>query len=227
MAWVTPKTNWRNGDYYNAEDVDRISGNLSYIKSLASQIYPEDPVLLLAFNSASGNSKYCTWLNLEISNINIYGVNDYLTGEGEYTLTYFDTKNIYALYKLKLLYTIYHASNDMVPYVQTSQKIYIDNSQEYYTGCGYYLGNGSSGFFDNDHASESGKYWGSPYGIGDAYKIRLPFNFSHFTSDPVYEVRGSNFAAVLANQRFWTYQELNAIESDILTLYNNFSGVSS
>lgn len=41
MAWVTPKTDWLPEDFFNAEDWNRIVGNIRYIKSLADKLYPE------------------------------------------------------------------------------------------------------------------------------------------------------------------------------------------
>ena len=48
MAWQTPKTNWEikptvngmyNGDWFNAEDYNRIARNLEYLASVGSSIY--------------------------------------------------------------------------------------------------------------------------------------------------------------------------------------------
>ena len=48
MAWQTPKTNWKVtydangnyiGDYFNAEDYQRIKGNLQVLKDMADELY--------------------------------------------------------------------------------------------------------------------------------------------------------------------------------------------
>lgn len=48
MAWQEPKTNWTiqpavngmyNGDWFNAEDYNRIAGNLEYLAAAGSAIY--------------------------------------------------------------------------------------------------------------------------------------------------------------------------------------------
>lgn len=53
MAWQTPKTNWKVaydangnyiGDYFNAEDYQRIKGNLLVLKDMADELY--DPISL-------------------------------------------------------------------------------------------------------------------------------------------------------------------------------------
>lgn len=40
MAWITPKTNWNRNDYFNAEDYNRIKGNLEYLQNEFKVIYP-------------------------------------------------------------------------------------------------------------------------------------------------------------------------------------------
>ena len=40
MAWVTPKTNWVNGDRFNLyPDYDRIKGNIEYLVALSKTLY--------------------------------------------------------------------------------------------------------------------------------------------------------------------------------------------
>lgn len=38
MAWVTPKTNWVDGDYFNINpDYNRIKGNIEYLLTLSNR----------------------------------------------------------------------------------------------------------------------------------------------------------------------------------------------
>lgn len=39
MAWTTPKTNWVEDDFINASDINRIVGNIAYLKDLASHLF--------------------------------------------------------------------------------------------------------------------------------------------------------------------------------------------
>lgn len=50
MAWITPKTDWQgstdangvySGDYFNADDFNRIKNNLVYLKEIAIKLYNE------------------------------------------------------------------------------------------------------------------------------------------------------------------------------------------
>lgn len=41
MAWITPKTNWVDGDYFNLNpDYNRIKGNIEFLIALSETMYP-------------------------------------------------------------------------------------------------------------------------------------------------------------------------------------------
>lgn len=39
MAWITPKTDWKSTDYFNAVDYNRIKNNLSQISNMVGTLY--------------------------------------------------------------------------------------------------------------------------------------------------------------------------------------------
>lgn len=39
MSWIVPKTDWKNTDYFNIEDYNRIIGNLEYLKVLGTALF--------------------------------------------------------------------------------------------------------------------------------------------------------------------------------------------
>lgn len=42
MAWIEPKTDWVDGDYFNVDpDYTRIKGNIEYLIDLSFEMYPE------------------------------------------------------------------------------------------------------------------------------------------------------------------------------------------
>jgi hypothetical protein len=48
MAWIEPKTNWVNGDYFNLEpDYTRIKGNIEHLIALSKEMYPDYPTPIL------------------------------------------------------------------------------------------------------------------------------------------------------------------------------------
>ena len=76
--WLTPKTDWRESDYFNIEDYNRIIGNISYLKSLADELF------VLQNSSSLGDEKgyasmiYASEMNnvedaLESLNLETYG----------------------------------------------------------------------------------------------------------------------------------------------------------
>lgn len=38
-GWLPPKTDWKNTDFFNIEDYNRIIGNLQYLKALGSSVF--------------------------------------------------------------------------------------------------------------------------------------------------------------------------------------------
>lgn len=41
MGWIEPKTDWtESGNYFNAEDYNRIIGNLNYLRNEIDKLYP-------------------------------------------------------------------------------------------------------------------------------------------------------------------------------------------
>ncbi len=58
MAWVTPKTNWVNGDRFNIDpDYNRIKGNIEYLIELSKTIYADYETPLLETVSIDGFPK--------------------------------------------------------------------------------------------------------------------------------------------------------------------------
>ena len=52
MAWQQPKTDWKESDYFNVEDYNRIKGNLNELHRMAL-VYWEECFFELFFNYGS------------------------------------------------------------------------------------------------------------------------------------------------------------------------------
>ena len=39
MSWIEPKTDWTSSDYFNAEDYNRIIGNVIYLKAFSDALF--------------------------------------------------------------------------------------------------------------------------------------------------------------------------------------------
>lgn len=46
MSWITPKTDWKETDYFNLDpDYARIKGNIQYIKDFSLKMYKDFPLI--------------------------------------------------------------------------------------------------------------------------------------------------------------------------------------
>ena len=58
MAWVTPKTNWANGDRFNLDpDYNRIKGNIEYLVEMSKTLYHDYNVPSLETANTQGFPK--------------------------------------------------------------------------------------------------------------------------------------------------------------------------
>ena len=78
MAWITPKTDWTADDYLNYTDFNRITGNISHLKTMVNSLFASS----FGFG-AMGNGKVQTSIpyaiefnnieaNLQALNLNSY-----------------------------------------------------------------------------------------------------------------------------------------------------------
>jgi hypothetical protein len=88
VAWQTPKTNWEVtydangnyvGDYFNAEDYQRIKGNLLVLKDMAEELYGTIPMPAIPDISAL-SYYYETTINALERSIDAIANNTYAAG---------------------------------------------------------------------------------------------------------------------------------------------------
>lgn len=80
MAWIEPKTNWNESDYFNAEDYNRIIGNLAYLEIVSEELFKEIELLYMGEDKTYDSLIYAREINaiesnLETINLNTYGFN--------------------------------------------------------------------------------------------------------------------------------------------------------
>lgn len=71
MAWTTPKTDWKgsttdgvySGDFFNAEDFNRIKNNLDYLRELAIKMYDEFSIDSLGSDRTAKDYFYADEIN--------------------------------------------------------------------------------------------------------------------------------------------------------------------
>ena len=80
MAWMEPKTDWAATDYFNAEDYNRIIGNLAYLKEFSRALVKEFTLADMGVEKAYSDFIYAREINamednLETINLKTYGMN--------------------------------------------------------------------------------------------------------------------------------------------------------
>lgn len=80
MAWIEPKTDWISSDYFNAEDYNRIVGNISYLKALADELFSNLTNLSMGEEKTHLSLIYAREMNniessLETLNLETYDLN--------------------------------------------------------------------------------------------------------------------------------------------------------
>lgn len=78
MAWKQPKTDWEGksdsagnytGDYFNAEDYNRIKGNIETLRDLARELYLDFRVQDMGTDKAVGDYLYADEINTMEENL--------------------------------------------------------------------------------------------------------------------------------------------------------------
>lgn len=77
MAWQTPKTDWVNTDYFNIDDYNRIIGNISALRELAIQAYPEFSLMDMGDEKTYSDYIYADEINAIESNLTTICNNTY------------------------------------------------------------------------------------------------------------------------------------------------------
>ena len=199
--WITPKTNWGPGDYFNLEDMVRISNNIQYLKEKAASLVPNDTIMFLGKDEVLSGYTFYRKLDLTVSNIQVHTTFSY----GSVSLLAYFSNNLFALCQISILLsqTISMQSNILVD-DHTPYKTSIPSSwtpTHYYNGYGVL--NGTLSVIDT--------IWGF---LDTFSQVRCPFNI----------VKRNNInhektalldleTSPLLNDHFWTYEELNTIEN--------------
>lgn len=77
MAWQTPKTDWVSTDYFNIDDYNRIIGNISALRELAIQAYPEFSLTDMGDEKTYSDYIYADEINAIESNLTTICNNTY------------------------------------------------------------------------------------------------------------------------------------------------------
>ena len=80
MAWMEPKTDWKESDYFNAKDYNRFIGNLTVLKVLTEELFKTMDLTPMGEDKTYYSLIYAREINviennLETINLNTYGFN--------------------------------------------------------------------------------------------------------------------------------------------------------
>ena len=218
--WITPKTNWKNGDYYQYEDALRFANNLTYLKELAQPCYPSDLYFLSYREERNTNYYYSQW-SMGFNTMYIVSPTNLYTN-----LTTVFSYNLETLFKLSILrrHTGVGLGNKY-PLLCTEHRngthsvLYINayTSSESIRYKGWYTSDSSNHPIYTDPLYYE---WVQAFSY-----ITQPFTAYRYSSGGISNVSISN-RDNLANKKFLTYSNLNTIEREMSNLYEYFNTVA-
>lgn len=100
--WITPKTDWEDGDYYQHEDAERFLNNIHYLRVLGSPMVPDFSSVLVPRQTV-GNTKYYSVFNISFEKTFTFTDNGYSSVSYEDILPgTMDTDNVHYMFKIGL-----------------------------------------------------------------------------------------------------------------------------
>lgn len=92
MAWTKPKTNWKETDYFNIEDYNRIKNNLDHIREMALELYSNIPYEEMGEDKTTYTDYYyADEINLFESNLENINLHTFPRNIGE-TVAFYDNQ---------------------------------------------------------------------------------------------------------------------------------------
>lgn len=83
MAWIEPKTNWVAIDYFNAEDYNRILGNLTFLKEFSRLLFKSFEMLDMGGEKTYTDFIYAREINAMEDNLETINLKTYAMNIGE------------------------------------------------------------------------------------------------------------------------------------------------
>ena len=86
MSWIEPKTDWTESDYFNAEDYNRIIGNLAFLKTFTEGLFEAFDLQDMGEEKTYASLIYAREINIIESNLETINMNTYGFNLGEKTI---------------------------------------------------------------------------------------------------------------------------------------------
>lgn len=223
MYWTTPKTDWNQGDHFNLEDYIRINDNIAYLKDMAAEIYPQSELYAICFRERNTNMEgvYCDFFSLMdmvVAKMQTYPSKNYNPDRYysyDYGLIGFISRDLPVLLTLlKLDYLSLYGVTSVENVLSARVRHGFDYSRDtYYTGYAINYSYSEPTFLPYT------AFWTKRFGS----TLRSPMAGFETYYVGTYDLMRIIYGYPLGNEPFWSYAELNTIESRILTIYNRLN----
>jgi hypothetical protein len=223
MSWITPKTNWYSGNYYNLEDAQRIADNICYLLEKARTIYSGNITCLInrQKNTGSRSIFYGVLQNVNVANMTVYDSSKYSRSMTNW-LSY-DAQNFKTLvYLMMLSYQSAPAEpgTGIGRYVSYDTSSY-DSHYLYWEPC-IIADSASSSSFNYKSNNPLYALWEPQSSAISGTSDKIPV-YSAWYSGSLPSPYGSGCclvsmssdATICYGKIFWNYKYLNAIEQTI------------
>lgn len=202
VEWRTPKTNWTSEDYFNLEDIVRISDNVSYLYNKLGVAYPHfnSSVYFYFWYKNYGSVSYYGKLS---PSYQIYGGDYWEENYSQiYRIGYIFFMNIWSLWEIYLaaLYGVTYKSSVALDYYN------VDASPEYFDTDVYGVFTNYPAIYETNNPLDY--YWFT--GLRKVFEIKQQPYYSYKRE---YARDNSVDRILLSNKPFFSASELNIIET--------------
>jgi len=224
LGWVTPKTNWKNGDYYQYEDAERFTINLAYLESLARPCYPSGSFYFMDYykDIEIYDLEHDDYVHYDLFYRYDLNFSSMITPSSDNNLLNIFSYGSETLFKLGLLkeyYVDYHKKYPLNYGTVYHDVIYSPEGTYMVSTTGWYISNFEEGI---DHYSRLSRAWNNIF--NDGYDVVLPRPFDVFINSNYGLYSTNNYK--FGNLSFFSAPMLNIMESVMSDLYSFFNEIA-
>lgn len=91
MAWIKPKTDWKETDYFNIEDYNRIKNNINHVREMALELYSYIPFEDMGEDKTYTDYYFADEVNLFENNLESINMHTFPRNLGD-TMAFYDNQ---------------------------------------------------------------------------------------------------------------------------------------
>lgn len=223
LEWVTPKTNWKNGDYYQYEDAERFTNNLLYLKSLAQPCYPSGSFYFMNYRNVRAiydveHDDYVYYYLFYRYDLNFSSMTTPSPNNNLLYIFSYGSETLFKLGLLKEYYVDYHKKYPLNYGTVYHNVEYSSEGTSKVSTTGWYISDFEEGM---DHYSGLSRAWNKIFNDGYG-SMAIPFDFAVNSS---YRWYSRNYYK-WGNYPFVSAAVLNIMESVMSDLYSFFNEIA-